>query len=501
MLGRFLDAYDDFFGMEPSVFMNYDGFIESIAFSPDGRVLATGSRDGRVILRDARTGVALGEPLPLDIPRAIGLSFHPVGSYLAIGTEGGVVVWDFANERALEPAWDIPTPLRQEIPSELTYSPDGKMLISDYAPYLYLWDGATLEMLGERLPGPFGESKVRRIAVSPDGRRLAVTYQDYRLVLWDLEAREVMPSPFTLSWGAAFSPDGSLLVTGEAHGTLTFWNLETLEPLGDPIRAHPGGGVWELAFSSNGNALISGATNSSVLLWRVDLESWLESACARAERNLSGAEWTRYLGDLDYQKTCPQYPIDASAARLLLRQAERAATQDESERTQMLYERASTYALELDDPALGEPFQQVGGHALQLPARPFLLALADDVVGDGVVSVREHEGELESLLQARQRLVSGPGLEIAVLKPPPQCRIVSHPILEELHREEVEEGVGDGAVRPVEKDEVFAQSDVAEVQVAVDEGLGNPVIRQPIEHLPQLGLGGAQARQLALVEP
>jgi WD40 repeat protein len=322
------------------------GDVESIAFSPDGRVFATGSRDGRVVLRDARTGASLGEPLPLDIPRAIGLSFHPGGSYLAIGTEGGVVIWDFAGERALEPAWDIPAPVRQEIPSELTYSPDGRMLISDYAPYLYLWDAITLEMLGERLPGPFGESKVRRIAVSPDSRLLAVTYQDYRLVLWDLEAGEVMPSPFSLSWGAAFSPDGSLLVTGEAHGTLTFWDLETVEPLGDPIRAH-GGGVFELAFSPDGKTLISGATDASVLLWRVDLESWLEGACARAERNLSGGEWGRYLGDLDYHKTCPQYPIDASAARLLLAQAQGAASRSESERTELLYERASIYALEL----------------------------------------------------------------------------------------------------------------------------------------------------------
>lgn len=315
--------------------------IESLAFSPDGRYFVTGSRDGAVVFRDGLTGQALGQPLPLGIPRALSLSFRPGGSQLAVGTEGGVVVWDLQRERLLgQPEWDIPAPQRMDLVSALTYTPDGRWLVGGYERFTYVWDAASLKLV-KRLPGMAEDRKVRSLEPSPDGTFMVAGYNDgWSAAVWAVAGwRHVTTLSDVAS--AAFSSEGNLLATGGSR-TVSFRDARTLEPLGDPVEAHEAE-VRALVFSPDGRTLISADTSLVNLFWQTERAAWRSAACARAGRNLFAAEWTRLFAGAAYRKTCPEFAADPSAVELLLTQA-RAAERAADART--LYHRAAAYARE-----------------------------------------------------------------------------------------------------------------------------------------------------------
>lgn len=323
--------------------------IESLAFSPDGRILATGSEEGRVLLRSSTTGRPLGPPLPLGIPRALSLAFSPDGHTLAVGSEGLVVLWDVRGRRLLEePEWDLPQLQRMDLIDALTYTPDGRLLVGVFERHVYVWDAATLR-LRHKLPGLAADSKARMLRVSPDGKTLLVGYNDnWTVAAWSLPGFRHRRT-VTGASGIAFSPDGRLLALG-GHGTLSFYDAATLTAFGDPAAAHTGE-VRALAFSPDSRTLLSADRSGGMVAWRTDLRGWAAAACRRAGRNLSAEEWTAHLGSAPYRKLCPGLPAPRAAVRLLLEQSRRRTSENQLEHARTLYRRALGYALETRDPA------------------------------------------------------------------------------------------------------------------------------------------------------
>lgn len=315
--------------------------IESVAFSLDSQTLATGTREGDIALRDARTG-RVRRRLPQRYGRALALAFHPGGRALALGTEGGVKVIDLATGNARTPEWDIPAPQRQELVGSINYTPDGRKLLAAYGTFVYVWDARTLALVAP-LAGMAGERMVRQLHVSPEGRWLLAAYNDgWTAGVWELDTLESTQTLTDVS-GAAFG-DG-LLATGSGAGEVTLWNAATLEPLSDPVAVHRGE-VRALAFAPSATRLVSSATDNSVHFWQTGLPSWRAAACGRAERNLSAAEWRAFLGDLPYHKTCTDYPVDPSALELLLAQTAAAQQRNEPQHAAALLGRARSYAFE-----------------------------------------------------------------------------------------------------------------------------------------------------------
>ena len=147
------------------------------------------------------------------------------------------------------------------------------------------------------------------VALSPDGRTLALVGSDGAVQLWDVATREPFAEPLQglgTANGVAFSPDGKTLAI--ASGDVRLWDTTSLELRGEPLRGHDGA-VSSVAFSPDGETLASVGRDGTVWLWDLRPTSWITLACGRANRNLSLSEWRRYAGkDAPYEKVCPELP-------------------------------------------------------------------------------------------------------------------------------------------------------------------------------------------------
>ncbi|MYQ68066.1 WD domain-containing protein, G-beta repeat-containing protein, partial [Streptomyces sp. SolWspMP-5a-2] len=129
----------------------HSGFVWSVAFSPNGSLMATGSAAGNVLLWDPVTRQAVGKPLPGHTTTVRSVAFSPDGGLLAAASDIGTVrLWDPAT---YEEAGALPTK-KQEGVTAVTFSPDGTLLATaSYDRTVRLWDRDTYEAVGKPLIG------------------------------------------------------------------------------------------------------------------------------------------------------------------------------------------------------------------------------------------------------------------------------------------------------------------------------------------------------------
>ena len=152
--------------------------VGSVAFSPDGKLLATGYGNGYVRLWDPATRQAIGSPLLADTSQlgaggVSGVAFSPDGKLLATGGGDGTVrLWNPATRQA------VGAPLRAVTVggavSAVAFSPDGKLLATGYDNgTVRLWNPATRQPVGAPLRAVTVDGAVNAVAFSPDGKLLA----------------------------------------------------------------------------------------------------------------------------------------------------------------------------------------------------------------------------------------------------------------------------------------------------------------------------------------
>jgi WD40 repeat protein/serine/threonine protein kinase len=199
------------------------GLVWSVAFSPDGKRLASAGGEthspGDIKIWDAGSGEVLST---IGSPEGgfTDVAFSPDGQRLAgvVLTAGLAKIWDPATgkpQRTLE--------LGSDWPRCVAFSRDGRNLITG-GKFVKLWDAADGQLLA-KVAGHADD--IEKLAVSPDGRRVASASGDHTLRLWDLAARQevlTLKGHTSHVWGVAYSPDGNLLASVSEDGRVKLWD-------------------------------------------------------------------------------------------------------------------------------------------------------------------------------------------------------------------------------------------------------------------------------------
>jgi WD40 repeat protein len=244
----------------------------AVAFSPDGRTLATAGayyspKAGSARLWRVATRQLEGALLKPDPGEITAVAFSPTnGTIMATaGLDGSARLWDTHTKRQIQ--W-----LRAGHLTSLTavaFSPDGKVLATAGADgTARLWDLATGRQVGAFRASRIGA--VNAVAFSPGGKTLATAGADGTARLWNLATRSQIGTPLAVGIGGmnavAFSPDGKTLATAGADGTARLWDVTVYRPMGTPLAARADA-VNAMVFSPDGKTLATAGADGTVRLW------------------------------------------------------------------------------------------------------------------------------------------------------------------------------------------------------------------------------------------
>ena len=251
--------------------------INSMAVTPDGKTIVSGSWDGTIKLWDIESGKEL-RMLKEDTGGVTSVAVTPDGKTIVSGSWNGTIrLWGIESGKELR--------MLKEDTGEVTsvaVTPDGKKIVSGSDDgTIRLWDIES----GKELNTLKGHTNaIISMAVTPDGKTIVSGSWDGTIKLWDIESSK---EPNTLKGHAnaiisvAVTPDGKTIVSGSLDGTIRLWDIESGKEL--RMLKEDTGGVASVAVTPDGKTIVSGSENGTIRLW--DIESGKELNTLKGHTN------------------------------------------------------------------------------------------------------------------------------------------------------------------------------------------------------------------------
>jgi WD40 repeat protein len=260
----------------------HKGVIWSIAFSPDGKTLASSSFDKTICLWNVSQIVSSQrqecQALIGHTDKVRGIAFSPDGKTLASGSDDQtVLLWDLSKREKIGVLRRENDRNSQDFGAvySVAFSPNGKLLASGGEDKIVrLWNVSSRQEIAKligltRLPSSHAKL-ISSLVFSPNGKMLASASYDQTVKLWDISSNKnpVMLEGHTADVDSVvFSPDGKTLATSGMDKIIRLWNVSSHKQI-DKLQGHSDI-VLSVAFSPNGKTLASGSFDQSVRLWDI----------------------------------------------------------------------------------------------------------------------------------------------------------------------------------------------------------------------------------------
>jgi WD40 repeat protein len=241
------------------------GFVVALAFSPDADRVVTRSYDGSIVVWNVEKGTPVA-PAQTGEPSILDLAMHPKHPLLAVAVAPDAIKFLDVTNGQFTSTPEVTTP-----------------------------------------------ASISSIAFTPSGDRLTVALQDGTVRSWNPDTQQPAGSPLKLLSGAtsiAYSGDGRNLavVLGTASGsTVQLWSVERGEPVLPDLSA-PTGQMYKVMVAPDASRLVWVSEGYGPIVWDARLDSWLARACRIANRDLTEAEWNRFLPGEPYAPVCAVLP-------------------------------------------------------------------------------------------------------------------------------------------------------------------------------------------------